>query len=138
AVIGEHCTLGPFARIRPGSIMKNDSHIGNFVEMKKSTLGEGAKAGHLSYLGDSEIGARVNIGAGTITCNYDGVNKYKTIIGDGAFIGSNSSIVAPAVIGNMATIAAGSVIVKNVEANDLAVARGKQRNIANWLRPVKQ
>ena len=138
AVIGEHCTLGPFARIRPGSIMKNDSHIGNFVEMKKSTLGEGAKAGHLSYLGDSEIGARVNIGAGTITCNYDGVNKYKTIIGDGAFIGSNSSIVAPAVIGNMATIGAGSVIVKNVEANDLAVARGKQRNIANWLRPVKQ
>ena len=138
AVIGEHCTLGPFARIRPGSIMKNDSHIGNFVEMKKSTLGEGAKAGHLSYLGDSEIGARVNIGAGTITCNYDGVNKFKTIIGDGAFIGSNSSIVAPAVIGNMATIGAGSVIVKNVEANDLAVARGKQRNIANWLRPVKQ
>jgi len=138
AVIGEHCTLGPFARIRPGSVMKNDSHVGNFVEMKKTTLGEGAKAGHLSYLGDSEIGARVNIGAGTITCNYDGVNKFKTVIGDGAFIGSNSSIVAPALIGEMATVGAGSVIVKNVEANDLAVARGKQKNIANWARPIKQ
>ena len=138
AVIGEHCTLGPFARIRPGSVMKNDSHVGNFVEMKKTTLGEGAKAGHLSYLGDSEIGARVNIGAGTITCNYDGVNKFKTVIGDGAFIGSNSSIVAPALIGEMATVGAGSVIVKNVEAKDLAVARGKQKNIANWARPTKQ
>ena len=138
AVIGEHCTLGPFARIRPGSVMKNDSHVGNFVEMKKTTLGEGAKAGHLSYLGDSEIGARVNIGAGTITCNYDGVNKFKTVIGDGAFIGSNSSIVAPALIGEMATVGAGSVIVKNVEAKDLAVARGKQKNIANWARPIKK
>ena len=138
AVIGERCTLGPFARIRPGSIMQNDSHIGNFVEMKKTTLGEGAKAGHLSYLGDSEIGANVNIDAGTITCNYDGVNKFKTVIGDGAFIGSNSSIVAPAVIGAMASVGAGSVIVKNVEPNDLAVARGKQRNIPNWLRPVKK
>ena len=138
AVIGEHCTLGPFARIRPGSVMKNDSHVGNFVEMKKTTLGEGAKAGHLSYLGDSEIGARVNIGAGTITCNYDGVNKFKTVIGDGAFIGSNSSIVAPALIGEMATVGAGSVIVKNVEAKDLAVARGKQKNIANWARPTKK
>ena len=138
ATIGEHCTLGPFARIRPGSVMKDDSHVGNFVEMKKTTLGEGAKAGHLAYLGDSDIGARVNIGAGTITCNYDGVNKFKTIIGEGAFIGSNSSIVAPANIGAMATIGAGSVIVKDVEQNDLSVARGKQRNIANWSRPVKK
>jgi bifunctional UDP-N-acetylglucosamine pyrophosphorylase/glucosamine-1-phosphate N-acetyltransferase len=138
AVIGERCSLGPFARIRPGSIMKNDSHIGNFVEMKKTILGEGAKAGHLSYLGDSEIGAKVNIGAGTITCNYDGVNKFKTVIGDGAFIGSNSSIVAPAIIGAMATVGAGSVIVKNVDEKELAVARGKQKNIANWSRPVKK
>jgi len=138
AVIGERCTLGPFARIRPGSIMKNDSHIGNFVEIKKTILGEGAKAGHLSYLGDSEIGAKVNIGAGTITCNYDGVNKFKTVIGDGAFIGSNSSIVAPAIIGSMATVGAGSVIVKNVDEKELAVARGKQKNIANWSRPVKK
>ena len=138
ADIGAHCTLGPFARIRPGSVMKKDSHIGNFVEMKKTTLGEGAKAGHLSYLGDSEIGAKVNIGAGTITCNYDGVNKFKTVIGEGAFIGSNSSIIAPVDIGAMTTVAAGSVIVKNVEENSLAVARGKQRNIANWPRPIKK
>ena len=138
AIIGEQCSLGPFARIRPGSIMKNNSHVGNFVEMKKTTLGEGAKAGHLSYLGDSDIGAKVNIGAGTITCNYDGVNKYKTVIGEGAFIGSNSSIVAPANIGAMATVGAGSVIVKDIAAHDLAVARGKQRNIANWSRPIKK
>ena len=137
AEIGENCSLGPFARIRPGSIMKNDSHVGNFVEMKKTTLGEGAKAGHLSYLGDSDIGAKVNIGAGTITCNYDGVNKFKTVIGEGAFIGSNSSLVAPVNIGTKATIGAGSVIVKDVEEADLAVARGKQRNIANWPKPVK-
>ena len=138
ADIGAHCTLGPFARVRPGSVMKKDSHVGNFVEMKKTTLGEGAKAGHLSYLGDSEIGAKVNIGAGTITCNYDGVNKFKTVIGEGAFIGSNSSIIAPVDIGAMTTVAAGSVIVKNVEENSLAVARGKQRNIANWPRPIKK
>ncbi|MCJ8321198.1 MAG: bifunctional UDP-N-acetylglucosamine diphosphorylase/glucosamine-1-phosphate N-acetyltransferase GlmU [Colwellia sp.] len=137
AEIGEYCSLGPFARIRPGSVMKNDSHVGNFVEMKNTTLGEGAKAGHLSYLGDSDIGARVNIGAGTITCNYDGVNKFKTVIGEGAFVGSNSSLVAPVNIGAMATIGAGSVIVKDVEDNDLAVARGKQRNISNWPRPIK-
>ncbi len=106
--------------------------------MKKSTLGEGAKAGHLSYLGDAEIGPKANIGAGTITCNYDGVNKSKTIIGKGAFIGSNASLVAPVTIGEMATTAAGSVIVKNVPDNELSVARGKQRNIPGWQRPIKK
>ena len=106
--------------------------------MKKSTLGEGSKAGHLTYLGDTEIGKNSNIGAGTITCNYDGVNKSKTIIGDNAFIGSNASIVAPVTIGNMATTAAGSTIVKNVEDNDLAIARSKQRNISSWRRPTKK
>jgi len=138
AVIADRCSVGPFARIRPGSRMLSDSHIGNFVEMKKTILGQGAKAGHLSYLGDSEIGSKVNIGAGSITCNYDGVNKAKTVIGDGAFIGSNSALVAPVTIGKMATIGAGSVIAKCVDDEELAVARGKQRNIANWQRPQKK
>ena len=138
AIIGELASVGPFARIRPGSELKRDAHVGNFVEMKKSTLGEGAKAGHLSYLGDAEIGPKANIGAGTITCNYDGVNKSKTIIGKGAFIGSNASLVAPVTIGEMATTAAGSVIVKNVPDNELSVARGKQRNIPGWQRPIKK
>ncbi|WP_426369475.1 bifunctional UDP-N-acetylglucosamine diphosphorylase/glucosamine-1-phosphate N-acetyltransferase GlmU [Pseudocolwellia sp. HL-MZ7] len=138
AVIGENASAGPFARIRPGSVLKADSHVGNFVEMKKTILGKGSKAGHLTYLGDTEIGENSNIGAGTITCNYDGVNKFKTIIGDNAFIGSNASIVAPVTIGNMATTAAGSTIVKNVEDNELAVARGKQRNIEGWSRPTKK
>ncbi len=137
AIIGENCSVGPFARIRPGSVMNKDSHVGNFVEMKKTTLGEGSKSGHLTYLGDAIIGKNVNVGAGTITCNYDGVNKSQTIINDNAFIGSNSSLVAPVSIGDSATIGAGSVIAKNVEKNDLAVGRGKQRNIKNWQRPVK-
>ncbi|WP_448212335.1 bifunctional UDP-N-acetylglucosamine diphosphorylase/glucosamine-1-phosphate N-acetyltransferase GlmU [Colwellia sp. MEBiC06753] len=138
AIIGDLASVGPFARIRPGSELKRDAHVGNFVEMKKSTLGEGSKAGHLTYLGDAEIGKKANIGAGTITCNYDGVNKSKTIIGDGAFIGSNASIVAPVNIGNMATTGAGSVIVKDVADNELGVARGKQRNITGWQRPAKK
>jgi len=138
AIIGELASAGPFARIRPGSELKRDAHVGNFVEMKKSTLREGAKAGHLTYLGDADIGSKANIGAGTITCNYDGVNKSKTIIGEGAFIGSNASLVAPVTIGKMATTAAGSVIVKNVDDNELGVARGKQRNIVGWQRPTKK
>lgn len=138
ALIGENCSIGPFARIRPGTVMNKGSHVGNFVEMKKTTLGEGSKAGHLTYLGDTLVGKNVNIGAGTITCNYDGVNKSQTIIDDNAFIGSNSSLVAPVFIGEAATIGAGSVIAKDVEKNDLAVARGKQRNIKNWTRPVKK
>ncbi|REL28725.1 UDP-N-acetylglucosamine diphosphorylase/glucosamine-1-phosphate N-acetyltransferase [Thalassotalea euphylliae] len=138
AIIGEFASAGPFARIRPGSELKRDAHVGNFVEMKKSVLGEGSKAGHLTYLGDAEVGSKANIGAGTITCNYDGVNKSKTIIGDGAFIGSNASLVAPVSVGEMATTAAGSVIVKDVDANELGVARGKQRNIKGWQRPTKK
>lgn len=138
AIIGADASVGPFARIRPGSELKQNAHVGNFVEMKKTILGEGSKAGHLTYLGDTEIGQNSNIGAGTITCNYDGVNKFKTIIGDNAFIGSNASIVAPVTIGNMATTAAGSTIVKDVDDNDLAVARGKQRNIDSWQRPIKK
>jgi len=138
SVIHEQCSVGPFARIRPGTEMLNESHVGNFVELKKTTLGEGAKAGHLSYLGNSEIGAEVNIGAGTITCNYDGVNKFTTTIGKGAFIGSNSALVAPVTIDAMATVAAGSVITKSVPADSLALARGKQRNIENWARPIKK
>ncbi len=129
AVIGENCSVG---------LMNKDSHVGNFVEIKKSTLGEGSKAGHLTYLGDTMVGKNVNIGAGTITCNYDGVNKSQTIIDDNAFIGSNSSLIAPIYIGSTATIGAGSVIAKDVENGELAVARGKQRNIKNWQRPTKK
>ncbi|GAA6171266.1 bifunctional UDP-N-acetylglucosamine diphosphorylase/glucosamine-1-phosphate N-acetyltransferase GlmU [Colwellia sp. KU-HH00111] len=138
AVIGESCSVGPFARIRPGTTMLSDSHVGNFVEMKKTTLGQGSKAGHLTYLGDATIGKNVNIGAGTITCNYDGVNKAQTIIDDHAFIGSNSALVAPVTIGSTATVGAGSVIAKTVDNDDLAFTRTKQRNIKNWQRPVKK
>jgi bifunctional UDP-N-acetylglucosamine pyrophosphorylase/glucosamine-1-phosphate N-acetyltransferase len=138
SVIKTDCSVGPFARIRPGTTLNENSHVGNFVEMKQSTLGEGSKAGHLTYLGNTLVGKNVNIGAGTITCNYDGVNKSQTIINDNAFIGSNSSLVAPLIIGEKATIGAGSVIAKEVEKDDLAVARGKQRNIKNWQRPVKK
>jgi bifunctional UDP-N-acetylglucosamine pyrophosphorylase/glucosamine-1-phosphate N-acetyltransferase len=135
--IGSDCSVGPFARIRPGTVMQKNTHVGNFVEMKNTTLGEGSKAGHLSYLGDTTIGTNANIGAGTITCNYDGVNKSKTVIGDDAFIGSNSSLVAPVVIGNKTTVGAGSVINKDVDNDDLAIARAKQRNIEGWKRPTK-
>ncbi|RRS10434.1 UDP-N-acetylglucosamine diphosphorylase/glucosamine-1-phosphate N-acetyltransferase [Pseudoalteromonas sp. J010] len=138
AQVADKCTLGPFARLRPGAIMEEDSHIGNFVEMKKSRLGKGSKANHLTYLGDADVGEKVNIGAGTITCNYDGVNKSKTIIGDNAFIGSNSSLVAPVEIGSTATIGAGSVITATVKEKQLAVARGKQRNMDGWKRPKKK
>ena len=138
ATVGAACTLGPFARLRPGAVMETNSHIGNFVEMKKSVLGEGSKANHFSYLGDAQIGKKVNVGAGTITCNYDGVNKSKTIIKDGAFIGSNSSLVAPVEIGNLATVGAGSVVTGTVGDNQLAIARGKQRNLDGWKRPVKK
>ncbi|MFY8274587.1 bifunctional UDP-N-acetylglucosamine diphosphorylase/glucosamine-1-phosphate N-acetyltransferase GlmU [Pseudoalteromonas sp. SSDWG2] len=138
ATVATKCTLGPYARLRPGAVMEEDSHIGNFVEMKKSRLGKGSKANHLTYLGDAQIGEKVNIGAGTITCNYDGVNKSQTIIGDNSFIGSNSSLVAPVEIGHTATIGAGSVVTTNVGDNQLAVARGKQRNLDGWQRPVKK
>ncbi|WP_440877368.1 bifunctional UDP-N-acetylglucosamine diphosphorylase/glucosamine-1-phosphate N-acetyltransferase GlmU [Thalassotalea sp. PLHSN55] len=137
ASLAQDSSAGPFARIRPGSVIEKNAHVGNFVEMKKSTLGEGSKAGHLTYLGDTTVGTYSNIGAGTITCNYDGVNKFQTIIGDNAFIGSNSSLVAPVNIGNTATVGAGSVVAKDVADEELAVARGKQRNIQGWPRPTK-
>ena len=138
AQVAESCSIGPFARLRPDSVMQKGSKVGNFVEMKKTTLGEGAKANHLTYLGDAEVGARANIGAGTITCNYDGVNKSKTLIGENAFIGSNSALVAPVEIGQGATVGAGSVVTNKVEDSALAIARAKQRNIGNWKRPSKK
>ncbi len=131
------CTIGPFSRLRPGTELAAGVHVGNFVETKKTRIGEGSKANHLSYLGDTEVGAGVNIGAGTITCNYDGVNKFATRIGDGAFIGSNSALVAPVTIGAQATIGAGSVITSDAPAGQLTVARGRQVTFEGWKRPVK-
>jgi bifunctional UDP-N-acetylglucosamine pyrophosphorylase/glucosamine-1-phosphate N-acetyltransferase len=138
ADMGEGADCGPFARLRPGSVLGAKAHVGNFVELKNAKLGEGAKAGHLSYLGDAEIGARSNIGAGTITCNYDGANKFKTVLGEDVFIGSNSALVAPVTLGDCATTGAGSVITGDVPANTLAVGRAKQRNIEGWKRPIKK
>ncbi|OGT55837.1 MAG: UDP-N-acetylglucosamine diphosphorylase/glucosamine-1-phosphate N-acetyltransferase [Gammaproteobacteria bacterium RIFCSPHIGHO2_12_FULL_63_22] len=138
AVAGADCTIGPYARLRPGTELAEGVHIGNFVETKKTRLGKGSKANHLSYLGDAQIGSRVNIGAGTITCNYDGVNKSTTIIGDGAFIGSNSALVAPVTIGSEATIGAGSVITHDAPEGELTVARGRQHSIPAWKRPTKK
>jgi len=137
AILGDNAQVGPFARLRPGTELKNGAAVGNFVEIKASVLGEGAKAGHLSYIGDAVVGAGANIGAGTITCNYDGANKHQTVIGEGAFIGSNSSLVAPVTIGNRATTGAGSVITTAIADDSLAVGRAKQRNIEGWKRPVK-
>jgi bifunctional UDP-N-acetylglucosamine pyrophosphorylase/glucosamine-1-phosphate N-acetyltransferase len=138
SVIEENCSAGPFARVRPGTHLHNNAHIGNFVEIKKSILGEGSKAGHLSYLGDAEVGKNVNIGAGTITCNYDGANKHKTIIKDGAFIGSDSQLVAPITIGENVTIGAGTTVAKDVNDNALCISRVKQKHIDDWNRPVKK
>lgn len=137
AIVGENTIIGPFARLRPGAKLANEVHIGNFVEVKNSSIGFGSKANHFTYLGDAEIGSGSNIGAGTITCNYDGVNKHKTIIGDAAFIGSNSSLVAPIQIGNGATVGAGSVITRNVPENTLAFERAQQIEKANYQRPQK-
>ena len=137
AVVGEDAQIGPFARLRPGAKLANEVHIGNFVEVKNSSIGLGSKANHFTYLGDAEVGAGSNIGAGTITCNYDGANKFKTIIGDNAFIGSNSSLVAPIHIGNGATVGAGSTITRDVEENSLAVERSKQFAKENYQRPQK-
>ncbi|MCU4449586.1 bifunctional UDP-N-acetylglucosamine diphosphorylase/glucosamine-1-phosphate N-acetyltransferase GlmU [Acinetobacter lwoffii] len=137
AIVGEDTQIGPFARLRPGAQLANEVHIGNFVEVKNTTIGLGSKANHFTYLGDAEIGAGSNIGAGTITCNYDGANKFKTIIGDQAFIGSNSSLVAPVKIGNGATVGAGSTITRDVEDNSLAVERSKQFAKENYPRPQK-
>ena len=132
AIIGPHSQIGPYARLREGTELAEGVKIGNFVETKKARFGEGAKASHLSYLGDAEIGSEANIGAGTITCNYDGKNKHKTSIGKRAFVGSNTAIVAPVTLSDDATVAAGSVVTKDVDRDSLAIARAKQRNIENW------
>ncbi len=132
ARVGEGCSVGPYARLRPGAVMEKDSKVGNFVEMKKTTLGEGAKANHLTYLGDTEVGAGANIGAGTITCNYDGYFKYKTVIGERAFIGSNSALIAPVRIGADAIVAAGSAVSRDVGDGDLRVVRGDQVVKPGW------
>jgi len=137
SLIGDHCDVGPFARIRPDVELKSNVHIGNFVEVKKSTLSEGAKVGHLSYVGDTEVGKNVNIGAGTITCNYDGANKHKTIIEDDAFIGSDTQLVAPVTVGKGATVAAGTTVSADVTAGSLCISRVKQRQIEDWQRPSK-
>ncbi len=137
AVIGQGSRIGPYARLRPESVLAENVHIGNFVEIKKSSVAAGSKINHLSYIGDTTMGAQVNIGAGTITCNYDGVNKFRTVIEDGAFIGSDSQLIAPVTIGKNATIGAGSTITKDSPENQLTLSRAKQMTLAGWQRPVK-
>ncbi len=136
--VGSGCRVGPFARLRPETVLADHVHIGNFVEIKKSSIGSGSKINHLSYVGDSEVGAGVNIGAGTITCNYDGVNKHRTVIEDGAFIGSDTQLVAPVRIGRDATIGAGSTITRDAPEGKLTLSRSKQVTIENWQRPSKK
>lgn len=138
AYIGNDSSVGPFARLRPGAQLQSQAHIGNFVEVKKSVIAHGSKVNHLSYIGDSIIGENVNIGAGTITCNYDGANKHQTIIGDNVFVGSNSALVAPVTLQQGTTVGAGSVITKDTEENSLSLTRAKQISINNWKRPVKK
>lgn len=138
AVVGEGARIGPYARLRPGADIGDQAHVGNFVEIKKSRLGKGAKANHLAYIGDAQIGARVNIGAGTITCNYDGVNKYQTIIEDDAFIGSDTQLVAPVTVGRGATLGAGTTLTKDAPAGQLTISRTAQKTITGWTRPVKK
>ena len=138
ATTGAHCEIGPFARLRPGAELADNVKVGNFVEIKKSTVGDGSKVNHLTYIGDTDIGTGVNVGAGTITCNYDGVNKHRTKIGDGAFIGSGVNLVAPVEIGKDATIGAGSTITKPVADEQLALERSKQMTVRGWKRPSKK
>lgn len=138
ARIGAGARIGPYARLRPGADIGDDAHVGNFVEIKKSHLGKGSKANHLSYIGDAKVGERVNIGAGTITCNYDGVNKFQTIIEDDAFIGSDTQLVAPVRVGKGATLGAGTTLTKDAPAGQLTVSRTRQQAVAGWQRPVKK
>jgi bifunctional UDP-N-acetylglucosamine pyrophosphorylase/glucosamine-1-phosphate N-acetyltransferase len=138
ASVGDQCELGPFARLRPGAELESDVKIGNFVEVKKSTIATGSKVNHLSYIGDATIGRHVNVGAGTITCNYDGANKFRTVIGDGAFIGSGVELVAPVEVGANATIGAGSTISKPAPPEALTVARARQVTVDGWKRPLKK
>ena len=136
--VAEDCRIGPYARLRPGTVLANDTHVGNFVELKNAQVDVGSKINHLSYVGDSTVGKQVNIGAGTITCNYDGANKFRTVIEDHAFIGSDSQLVAPVTIGTGATIGAGSTITKDAPAGELTLSRGRQVTIKGWKRPVKK
>ena len=136
--VGSSCRVGPYARLRPGTVLESEVHIGNYVEIKNSLVDQGTKINHLSYIGDSEIGKNVNIGAGTITCNYDGLDKHKTIIEDDVFVGSNTQIVAPLKVGKGATIGAGSTITKDVPKNDLTLSRAQQKTISGWVKPVKK
>ncbi|MFA6014710.1 MAG: bifunctional UDP-N-acetylglucosamine diphosphorylase/glucosamine-1-phosphate N-acetyltransferase GlmU [Gallionellaceae bacterium] len=138
ATLGDNCRIGPFARIRPGSQLSNDVHVGNFVEIKNSNIASYSKANHLSYIGDATIGSRVNIGAGTITCNYDGANKFRTTIEDDAFIGSDTQLVAPVTVRKGATIGAGSTITRDTPANELSLSRSKQISVPSWQRPTKK
>ncbi|HUH59565.1 MAG TPA: bifunctional UDP-N-acetylglucosamine diphosphorylase/glucosamine-1-phosphate N-acetyltransferase GlmU [Candidimonas sp.] len=138
ATVADDARIGPYARLRPGADIGTQAHVGNFVEIKKSTLGHGAKANHLAYIGDAQVGARVNIGAGTITCNYDGVNKYQTIIEDDAFIGSDTQLVAPVRVGQGATLGAGTTLTRDAPAGKLTVSRPTQKTIEGWVRPVKK
>ena len=135
--IDNNVNIGPYARIRPGVVIKSGSKIGNFVEVKKSTIGKNSKVNHLSYIGDTSLGKNVNIGAGTITCNYDGIKKYRTKISDEVFVGSNSSLVAPVILGKKSIIGAGSVITKNVKKNSLALTRSSQAEVKNYKRKSK-
>ncbi|MCL4112747.1 UNVERIFIED_CONTAM: hypothetical protein GTU68_021765 [Idotea baltica] len=137
AKIAENCEVGPFARIRPGADLQKGAKVGNFVEIKKSIIGEGSKISHLSYIGDTTMGGGVNIGAGTITCNYDGVNKFQTIIGDDVFVGSDTQLVAPVNVATGSTIGAGSTITKDTPENELTLSRSKQRTLKGWERPLK-
>jgi len=136
--IANHSVIGPFARLRPGTVLAEKAKVGNFVETKNTHVGKGSKINHLSYVGDSELGEGVNVGAGTITCNYDGVNKHKTVMGDNSFIGSNSSLVAPVQIGKNATVGAGSTITKDVPDDELGLTRASQKSISDWHRPTKK
>jgi bifunctional UDP-N-acetylglucosamine pyrophosphorylase/glucosamine-1-phosphate N-acetyltransferase len=138
AVIGADCRIGPFARIRPETRLADAVHIGNFVELKKSQVATKSKINHLSYVGDAIVGSEVNIGAGTITCNYDGANKHRTVIGDRAFIGSDTQLVAPVTVAEGSTIGAGSTITKDTPADTLTLSRSKQLSVEGWQRPVKQ
>ena len=138
ATIGEKAAIGPFSRLRPGAELAAETHVGNFVEIKKSTVGKGSKVNHLTYVGDTEIGENCNIGAGVITCNYDGANKFKTIIGNNVFVGSDTQLVAPVTVADGATIGAGSTITQNIEKDELVITRVPQRHIQGWQRPVKK
>jgi bifunctional UDP-N-acetylglucosamine pyrophosphorylase/glucosamine-1-phosphate N-acetyltransferase len=136
-ITGEACIIGPYARTRPGTVLGNDVHLGNFVEVKNSTIADHSKANHLAYVGDADIGQRVNVGAGTITCNYDGANKFRTVIEDDVFIGSDTQLVAPVRVGKGATLGAGTTLTKDAPAEQLTVSRAKQISLAGWQRPVK-